>query len=71
MVRRLLRIGNDVAAADVDCLGKGEGHGLARDGPGEIAIVGHDAVDMAALARGQDRRFRSPGRTLPPSTVPA
>ncbi len=54
LVRRLLRIGNDVAAAHVDCLGKGEGHSVARVGPGEIAIVGHDTVDVAALARGQN-----------------
>ena len=52
-----LRIGNEVAAADVDRLAKGEGDGLPGNSPGEIAFVGHDTVDAAAHARGQHDDF--------------
>ena len=50
-------VGYEIAARDVDRLGKGEGHGLAGDGPLEVALVRHDALDMSAQARRQDDDF--------------
>ena len=48
--RRLLNAGNDVAATDIDLLGKGQRDGVAAMSNLEIAVGGDDARDMNALA---------------------
>ena len=49
--RRLLNAGNDVAAADIDLLGKSQRDGVAAMGDLEITVGGDDARDVDALAR--------------------
>ena len=55
--RRLLDPTDDVAAADVDFLGKGERDGVAATGNLKVAVGGDDARHMHALARRLDHHL--------------